>query len=144
MSDELTSQRWGRAIWRWQTGDRDPVRAMLRELPAIPEFARAFLDDLATETAGHTRGAPHLRAASDERDLLDEVFMEWDALEASGESASREVAIANVAERMQELLSRGRNALDKEDVLRGIVEAHERAGYTRELWVRSMRPKPRK
>ena len=139
MSDELTSQRWGRAIWRWQTGDRDPVRAMLRELPAIPEFARAFLDDLATETARHTRGAPHLRTASEERFLLDEVFRAWDALEASGESVSREVAIANVAEIMPELLLRGRNASDKEDVLRGIVEAHERVGYTRELWVRRLR-----
>lgn len=140
MSDELISKRWGFAIGRWQTGDLDPVRAMLRELPAIPEFAREFLDDLATKTAGHTRGAPHLRSGSEERDLVDEVFMEWDAL---GEFASREIAIANVAVRMPELLSRGANARDPEGVLRGIVEAHERNGYTRGLWALYIRPKPK-
>jgi hypothetical protein len=139
VSEDFVANRWGRAILRWQAGDPEPVREMLKELPSIPDFAREFLDDLATGNPERITGARRLRTPSEERDLVDEVFMELDALGADG---SREVAIANVAERMPGLLLRGPRANDPDAVLRAIVEAHESNGYTRELWARYMRPNP--
>lgn len=135
MEDEFNSKRWGSAIFQWmQTGkerDRAPLAVLLRDFARpIPDFAREFLADLASDTLPRRDGRPVEYSGRVARSIASAVFAERERLESIGPNSDPKQAACEVIATRLDM---------KPDAIRRLVERLS-PSITYEVWKSIGRP----
>jgi hypothetical protein len=136
--EHLIEVQWSSAYSKWLELKKDSAsfEAMLRDpdMP-IPPWVRDFLADLVGGKAKRQTGRHKERTGSHERQILAEVFQEWERQKTIPlcerlEKRPKAAAIAEVAGRRH----------TEEATIRGVVERMEAQGITLKAWIAWGRP----